>query len=85
MALSLKDPEADRLAREVAKRTGETLTGAIVVALRERLARLRARPAKKQKLVDDLRAIGRRCAALPVLDDRSGDEILGYDENGIPR
>jgi antitoxin VapB len=37
MALSLKDPEADRLAREIADRTGETLTGAIVVALRERL------------------------------------------------
>ncbi len=85
MALSLKDPEADRLAREVAERTGETLTGAIVVALRERLARLRARPAKKQQLIDDMRAIGRRCAALPVLDDRSKDEILGYDENGIPR
>jgi antitoxin VapB len=85
MALSLKDPEADRLAREVAARTGETLTGAIVVALRERLARLRARPAQKQKLIDDMREIGRRCAALPVLNDRSEDEILGYDENGIPR
>ena len=43
MALSLKDPEADRLAREVAARTGETLTAAVVVALRERLARLRGR------------------------------------------
>ena len=44
MALSLKDPEADRLAREIADRTGETLTGAIVVALREP-ARALARPA----------------------------------------
>ena len=43
MALSVKDPEADRLAREIAARTGETLTQAIVVALRERLARLRGR------------------------------------------
>src|SRR2546428_10532465 len=43
MALSVKDPEADRLAREVTARTGETLTTAIVVALRERLARLRGR------------------------------------------
>lgn len=42
MALSLKDPEADRLAREVAARTGETLTTAVVVALKERLARPRA-------------------------------------------
>ena len=39
MALSIKDPEADRLARELATRTGETLTQAVVVALRERLAR----------------------------------------------
>ena len=84
MALSLKDPEADRLAREVADRTGETLTGAIVVALRERLARLKARP-RRRPLVEELREIGRRCAALPTLDDRSDDEILGYGEDGLPR
>ena len=85
MALSLKDPEADRLAREIAERTGETLTGAIVVALRERLARLRTRPSRKQALVDELREIGRRCSALPVLDDSSEDEILGFDADGLPR
>jgi antitoxin VapB len=84
MALSLKDPEADRLAREVADRTGETLTGAIVVALRERLARLRGRP-RRRPLRDDLREIGRRCAALPTLDERTEDEILGYDQRGLPR
>ena len=84
MALSLKDPEADRLAREVAERTGETLTGAIVVALRERLARLRARP-RRRPLSEELRAIGERCAALPTLDNRTDDEFLGYDENGLPR
>ena len=84
MALSLKDPEADRLAREIADRTGETLTGAIVVALRERLARLRGRP-RRRSLSEDLREIGRRCAALPTLDDRSDDEILGYDDRGLPR
>jgi antitoxin VapB len=84
MALSLKDPEADRLAREVAERTGETLTGAIVVALRERLARLRGRP-RRRPLRDDLREIAKRCASLPTLDERSEDEILGYDERGLPR
>lgn len=84
MALSLKDPEADRLAREIAGRTGETLTGAIVVALRERLARLRGRP-RRRPLREDLREIGRRCAALPTLDDRSEDDILGYDDRGLPR
>ena len=84
MALSLKHPEADRLAREVASRTGETLTTAVVVALRERLARLRGR-SKRRSLRDELREIGRRCAELPTLDERPADEILDYDERGLPR
>jgi len=84
MALSIKDPEADRLAREVAARTGETLTTAIVTALRERLARLRQR-SPRRRLQDELREIGERCARLPTLDDRSADEILGYDDRGLPR
>ena len=84
MALSVKDPEADRLAREVAARTGETLTTAVVVALRERLARLKGRP-RRRGLRDDLAQIARRCSALPTLDERAPDEILGYDERGMPR
>ncbi len=84
MAISLKDPEADRLAREVASRTGETLTGAVIVALRERLARLKGKR-RRRLLRDELRDIARRCAALPTLDDRPADEILGYDEQGLPR
>ena len=84
MPLSLKDPEADRLAREVAKRTGETLTGAIVVALRERLARLKGSP-RRPPLREELREIAKRCAALPTLDERSDEDILGYDDGGLPR
>jgi antitoxin VapB len=84
MAISLKDPEADRLAREVAARTGETLTEAITIALRERLARLRGQR-RRRPLSEDLREIGRRCAALPTLDDRPAEEILGYDHRGLPR
>ena len=72
MAPSLKDLEADRLAREIADRTRETLTGAIVVALRERLARLRAKP-RRRPLRDDLREIARRVSTLPRLDHRSDD------------
>jgi antitoxin VapB len=83
MALSIKDPEADRLAREVAKATGETLTMAVVRSLRERLARVR-RP-KGPRLSEELLKIGRRCASLSVQDSRSADEIVGYDENGPPR
>lgn len=84
MALSVKAPEADRLAREVAARTGETLTEAVVVALRERLTRLRGRP-RRRPLRDELREIGARCAALPTLDDRAPNELLDYDDHGLPR
>jgi antitoxin VapB len=83
MALSIKDPEADRLAREVAKATGETLTAAIVQALRERLQRVR-RP-RGPKLADELLTIGRRCASLPLHDTRRAEDILGYDQHGLPR
>ena len=82
MALSIKDVEADRLARELARRSGETMTQAIITALRERLERVRA--AGKPSLSDELLAIARHCAALPVKDHRSPEEILGYDKNGLP-
>jgi antitoxin VapB len=83
MAINIKDSETDVLAREVAKRTGETITDAIRTALQERLQRLVGRhsaPTKRDKLYEILT----RVDALPVLDRRSEDEILGYDENGIP-
>jgi antitoxin VapB len=83
VALSIKDPEADRLAREVAKATGETLTAAVVQSLRERLARVRR--ARGRPLREELLKIGRRCARLPVQDQRTEDEIVGYDEHGLPR
>lgn len=83
MALSIKDPEADRLARELAAKTGETLTEAVVVALRERLARQTGR-ARVVPLREELAAIRQRCSALPVLDQRTADEIIGYDDEGLP-
>lgn len=84
MALSIKDEEADRLARRLAAATGETLTQAVMVALRERLLRVE-RQRQPYRLQDELMAIGRRCAALPETDSRSADEIIGYDEYGVPR
>lgn len=84
MALSIKHPEADRLARELAQRTGESLTDAVLNALRERLRRESGRR-RAVPLAEELLEIGRRCSALPVLDPRPADEILGYDENGLPR
>jgi len=83
MALSIKDPEADRLAREVAKATGETLTAAVVQSLRERLERVRR--SRRPGLGAELLKIGRRCTQLPLRDQRSAEEIVGYDADGLPR
>jgi antitoxin VapB len=84
MAISIKSPEADRLARQLAATTGESITMAITVAMRERLEREERKRLSKAALLEEIRAISHHCAALPVLDARSEDEILGYDENGIP-
>jgi antitoxin VapB len=84
MALSIKDPETERLARALAERTGETLTIATRRALEERLRRIGG-AARRAALLEDLAAIRRRWSAMRVLDPRSADEIIGYDENGAPR
>lgn len=84
MALSLKDPETDRLARQIANLTGETLTEAVRTSLRERLRHEKLKRGEGLDLAKELEEIAKRCAARPVLDDRSMDEILGYDENGLP-
>ena len=84
MTLLIEHPEADRLARELAVETGESLTEAVIQALQERLGRERARHGAR-RLRDELRTIRKRCAALAVLDERSPDDLLGYDERGLPR
>jgi antitoxin VapB len=83
MALSIKDPETERLARALAERTGESITVATRRALEERLRRVGS-AARKAALLEDLEAIQRRWNALPVLDNRTAEEIVGYDEHGIP-
>jgi antitoxin VapB len=85
MALSLKDKETDRLAREVAALTGETLTDTIRKALSERLERELLRRGQPADLAARLREIGEHCASLPDYDIRSPDEIVGYDETGMWR
>jgi antitoxin VapB len=84
MALSIKNDVAERLARRVAAETGESLTEAVINSLEERLERLKGRRSAPD-LVETLMAIGRRCSALPDLDTRSADEILGYDDIGAFR
>lgn len=83
MALNIRNPEAEQLAADLAKLTGETKTQAVTKALRERLERIKRRRTRR-RLADELDEIAKHCAALPVLDNRSDEEILGYDEHGLP-
>ena len=83
MALNIRNDEAEDLAAKLAKLTGETKTEAVTKALRERVSRVR-REQRQRALIAELTAIAKECASLPVLDARSADEILGYDENGLP-
>jgi len=82
--MSIKSIEVERLAREVAAKTGESLTSAIRSALEERLQRLN-RQRRNQAMLSQLDDILRRVDRLPVLDTRTPDEILGYDDGGLPR
>lgn len=84
MALNIRNRETEQLAEKLARLTGETKTDAVKRALRDRLARLR-RERTGRALADELDEIALHCARLPVLDRRSADEILGYDEDGLPR
>lgn len=81
MALSIKSDEADQLARQLAALTGESLTETVVTSLRERLQRQRS---AEPDLVSRLERLARDLLALPVLDSRDGDAVLGYDESGLP-
>jgi antitoxin VapB len=84
MALNIRNLEAEKLAAELARSTGESKTEAVTKALRDRLARVK-RERTKRRLADELEEIAEHCANLPVLDTRSAEEILGYDEAGLPR
>jgi antitoxin VapB len=84
MALSIKNDETERLARQVARETGESLTEAIRNSLQERWERLKARR-RIQVLTGQVEDLLRRVDALPNLDSLPEDEILGYDESGAPR
>jgi antitoxin VapB len=83
MALNIKDPNVDRLARDLAAVTGESITAAVGQALTERLERVQGGPTAERR-----RAAIRRAqvafAAMPIRDARSADEIIGYDEHGVP-
>lgn len=83
MPISIKNEKTESLARRVAQLTRETLTEAIEVALEERYERLR-RARAKPSLSVELNEIAIRCARRPLVSRLGADEILGYDESGVP-
>ena len=93
MPLSIKNPEIEALVRELAVRMGESEEQAVAQSLKERLQKVSAGQQSKQegangfrgdRLIERLTEIALHCASLPDLDSRSADQILGYDENGLP-
>ena len=84
MALSIQNSKAEKLAREVAAQSGETITQAITRALEERLERMRGRRTAVDTAAEIIK-ISRRCSQLPNRDTRIPEEILGYDSIGVPR
>ncbi len=81
MALCIRNPVAEKMARALARQTGQGITQTIVAALEHEQQRIRERP-QAPRLEDGLLAISRRCAALPDRDPRSPEAILGYDDHG---
>jgi antitoxin VapB len=89
MSLNIKSEEAHRLAHELARLTGESMTAAVTQALRERLDRVRRDRVRRERavgLADRLLAIGKDCAAHLKEPFRTVDHgDLLYDESGLPR
>jgi antitoxin VapB len=84
MSLNIKDPEVHQMARELADLTGESMTQAIGIAVKDRLMRIRASKRKKRMSVEEMLALGKRVRAKikgPLVDH---GELL-YDERGLPR
>ncbi len=98
MPFTIDDPDIERLARDLAAATGEPVPRALAAALRERLDRVRREPdagiaaagarpvgaAPERPPLGSVAEIQAYLAALPDLDPRAPDEILGYDAAGLP-
>lgn len=84
MSLNIKNPATVALAAEVARRQGISKTAAIHEALRDRLQRMGYGDDRDERLLGEMRAIRERVGSLPLLDARGDDDIVGYDEHGLP-
>lgn len=85
MALHIEDAEIEMLAEELATRTGKSVPEAVRSALRAEAAAPPASGSSDKAGVGKLKEIAERCARLPDLDTRPADEIIGYNELGLPR
>ena len=81
MAINIKNAEADRLARELSEITGETITETVIKSLTERLEREKNKQASPLPLEQELLSIAERYHALPTIDNRTDEEILGYKDS----
>jgi len=84
MSLVITDPKAEQLAQELAQKIGGTIPDAVIRALEAQLVSMKT-PNTAAITLDAIRKIAARCKALPDLDSRSADEILGYGKNGLPQ
>jgi antitoxin VapB len=84
MTLSIEDPETERLARALSQLTGEDVATATRRAIEERLRRFGSQ-SRRTALLQDMADIRRRWSEMRIADDRSTDDILGYDAHGLPR
>lgn len=82
MTVLIKDEEADRIIRQLAERTGETITDAVKGAVSEKLARTPLSEAEIAERRAKLEAILAKFDAMPTVDHRSADEIIGYNDKG---
>ncbi len=83
MGISIKHDEIERLIRELANRRGTSLTEAIGAAVRNELER-EGVTMPQESLLDRIRRAQEIIAAAPILDARTAEEIIGYDEYGVP-
>ena len=83
MPLHIKDADTHSMAKRLANLTGESLSKAVKRAIQEKLTRLE-RTRDGVALADELDRIALHCAGLPRRHRRSADEVIGYDENGLP-
>lgn len=84
MSLNIKNPATVALIDELARRQGISKTAAIHQALAEQLHRMGHAGASQERMLSELQAIRKRVARLPELESRTDENIVGFDEHGIP-